>query len=172
MSGEVFDRKTWEGIYCPFPGALLLNHQFIDLLAHGVEPVLLRLVEALGGGREVADIDDDVVDVGQVEVDEVGDLGLLGHDRGVGVDEERAGQRVLAGVDGFGGGIDAFDGEIAQRAGVLLEVGVAEVADGVFVAADALDEDVVILGELEVGGARGAVLRPCPCRRGITRPGP
>ena len=116
---------------------------------------MLGAVEALGGGWEVADIDDDVVDVGQVEVDEVGDLGLLGHDLGIGVDEERAGQRVLAGIDGFGGGIDAFDGEIAQLAGVLLEVGVAEVADGVFVAADALDEDVVILGELEVAGARG-----------------
>jgi hypothetical protein len=67
-------------------------------------------------GGEVADIDDFFVDVGQVEVDEGSDLGLLLQDGGVGVDEERAGQRVAAIFDVSAVGSTPVDGEDLEAA--------------------------------------------------------
>ena len=58
----------------------------------------------------------------------------------------------------------AVDGEGLEGALVLVEVGKAEVADGVRAAFDALDQDVVVFGELDVlGGEDGffaLVLQP------------
>ena len=89
--------------------------------------------------------------------------GLLLHDVGVGVDEERAGQRVLAGVHGFSRGRHAFDRQVRQLALVLLEVGEAEVADGVLVAFDALHQDVVVFGQLRLA-APSRLPHPYPCQ--------
>ena len=58
----------------------------------------------------------------------------------------------FAALGSLGGGRDAIDGEGLDQAFVLGEVGIAEVADGVGAAFDALDEDVVVFGELDVGG--------------------
>ena len=58
--------------------------------ASGLQPGLLGAIQRLGGGGEVAHVQDFIVDVSQVVVDEIGHLGLGLHDSGVGVDEQRA----------------------------------------------------------------------------------
>ena len=99
---------------------------------------------------EVTDIEDLVVDVVEEEPDEGSNLGFLLHDAGIGVEEERAGERILAGLSGFGIRFDAIDGEGLQVALIFLEVSIAEVTDGIGTAFNALDEDVVVFRELHV----------------------
>ena len=65
------------------------------LLARGIQIGLFGGVQGFYTGGEVADIQDQVVDVGQIVVDEVGHLGFGLHDAGVRVDEQWAGERVL-----------------------------------------------------------------------------
>src|ERR687897_2158051 len=70
---------------------------------------------------------------------------------GANVDEQRAGEQVLAAADGVLGGLDAVNGERLQRIQVVLVVRVPEVAERVRVAGDALHKHVVVLAHLDVG---------------------
>ncbi len=89
--------------------------------------------------------------MGQEVVDVSSDLGLGLHDAGVRVDEERSCERVGEAVDGLEGGFDAVDREDIGDVLVLDVVGVAVETDGIGASDDALDEDVVVFGELGVG---------------------
>src|SRR5215210_3794312 len=77
---------------------------------------------------------------------------------GAHVDEQRAGEQVLAGADGVLRWLDAVHGERPERIQVVLVVGVAEVAERVLVAGDALHEHVVVLAHLHVGLAADLLL--------------
>ena len=96
-----------------------------------------------------------------VEVDVRLDRLVVGVGRVADVDEQRAGQRRVRAVrsrlgrrrDAAGAGVDL---ERLQGVGVLLVVGVAEVAHGALGAGDTLGDDVVVLGGLVVG-ARGTL---------------
>src|SRR5918993_563421 len=70
---------------------------------------------------------------------------------GAHVDKERTGEQVLAAADGVLGGLDAVNSERPQGVQVVLVVRVAEVAERVRVAGDALHEHVVVLAHLDVG---------------------
>src|SRR5215213_8370986 len=70
---------------------------------------------------------------------------------GAHVDEQRAGEQVLAAADGVFGGLDAVNGERPQRMQVILVVRVPEVAERVRVSRDTLHEHVVVLAHLHVG---------------------
>ncbi len=96
--------------------------------------------------------------IGQVEVDESCHLGFALHEAGIGVDEQRAGERVRVVFGGLGGGGNAIDRESLEQVLVLVVVGEAEVADGVGRAFDTLDEDVIVFGELGVGGVEDGFL--------------
>ena len=78
--------------------------------------------------------------------------GLLCMMLGVRVDEQRAGQRVSAVSRRFRRWERRRRSRGLELALVLVEVSVAEVADGVRAAFDALDQDVIVFGELDVGG--------------------
>lgn len=127
------------------------------LLCCSFQPCLSRLVERFIAGGEVTDGDDFIVDIAEVEVDEGGDLWFFLHHRGVGVNEERTGKGVAAILDVFLAGFDAFDAEDVELRLVFLVVGIAEEADGIGTAEDALDEDVVVFTELQVGGVENEV---------------
>src|SRR5215210_3308359 len=77
---------------------------------------------------------------------------------GAHVDEQRAGEQVLAGADGVLGGLDTVNGERPERVQIVLVVRVAEVAQRVRVAGDALYEHVVVLAHLHVGLAADLLL--------------
>src|SRR5215210_2563893 len=77
---------------------------------------------------------------------------------GAHVDEQRAGEQVLAGADGVLRWLDAVHGERPERIQVVLVVRVAEVAERVLVAGDALHEHVVVLAHLHVGLAADLIL--------------
>src|SRR5918996_647499 len=106
----------------------------------------LQLLQALRvvllGGGDVADVGDQLRRLLQVELHVLLDLGPLERVL-LDVDEQRPGQRVLAGGDRLGGGLDARgallgDLDVLQAFLVVLEVGVAEVAPRVGLALDAL----------------------------------
>ena len=58
------------------------------------QPFLSGFFEGRFAGGEVTNLFDLFVDIGQEEVDEGGHLGFFLHDGGIGVDEQRAGQRI------------------------------------------------------------------------------
>jgi hypothetical protein len=105
-------------------------------------------------GGEVPYIFDLIVDVSQEEVQVSCYLGFLFDDAGIGVVEKRARERIFVAVHGRLGGLDAIDGEHGQGVSVLGLVSVAEETDGVGTTEHALDEDVVVFGELGVGGSQ------------------
>src|SRR6266545_470528 len=120
--------------------------------ACGQERLQLRqaLRVVLLGRRHIADIGDELRCLLQIELDELLDLGPLERVF-LHVDVERPGERVLAGGDRLGGGLDARgallgDLDVLQAFLVVLVVGVAEVAPGVGLALDALDQGVVVGG--------------------------
>ena len=85
------DRNSGERL--PLPPATSLLFYFVAASKASAEAA-----SASAGAREVAHRADHLVHIGQIEVDEGGDLRLLLQDLGIGVDEQRAGQLVLAGI--------------------------------------------------------------------------
>src|SRR5215216_3581001 len=79
---------------------------------------------------------------------------------GAHVDEQRAGEQVLAAADGVLGGLDAVNGERSQCVQVVLVVRVPEIAERVLVAGDTLHEHVVVLAHLDVRLAAHLLLVP------------
>src|SRR5215203_5378419 len=77
---------------------------------------------------------------------------------GAHIDEQRSGEQVLAGAYGVLGGPDTIHGERPERIQVVLVVRVAEVAERILVAGDALHEHVVVLAHLHVGLAADLLL--------------
>src|SRR5215211_7796127 len=94
----------------------------------------------------------------EVEVHKGLDGLVVLHRVGTHVDEQRAGEQVLAAADGVLGGLDPVNGERPQRVQVVLVVRVPEVAERVRVAGDALYEHVVVLTHLDVGLAADLLL--------------
>jgi len=125
-----------------------------NLLSHGIEPGLFGLIEGLDAGGEVTYIEDLIVDVSQVVVDEIRHLGLGLHDCSIGVYEQRAREGIFVGLGSFCIGFDAAHRDGADDVGVGLGVGEAEVADGIGAASDALNQDIVIFGELDAFGSQ------------------
>ena len=127
-------------------------------LLQGLFEFLAGFVQAFRRGREVTHLNHFLVHEGEVEVQEGRHLGFLLDNAGVAVKEQRAGQGVGAGVDGFRGGRDAVDGDVAHFVFVLEVVGESEVGDGVGAAGHTLGQHVVVFAQLQVGGVEEGLL--------------
>ena len=79
---------------------------------------------------------------------------------GIRVDEQRAREQVFAIFSSFEGGGHIIDRDSLELAFIFLVVSEAEETDGVLVAFDTLDQDVVIFGLLEVGSGSGRLPWP------------
>ena len=121
------------------------------LLFSGIQPERLSSVKCFAGSREVADIEDLIIDKRQVIVDESCDLWFILHDLGIGVDEERASKGIVAAFSCLRIGGDPVNRESIEGTLVLVEVSEAEVADCIGAAFDALDEHIIVFGELDIG---------------------
>src|SRR5690606_18385615 len=97
--------------------------------AGSLRDVVGRFLQGFVGSREVPDLTYHVVDVVQVVGDELCHSGLLGQNGRGRVHVQRAGDRVRPVVHGFGAGLDALHCHRLQAVGILLVVGVPEVAD-------------------------------------------
>src|SRR5215210_5796833 len=98
--------------------------------------------------------------LGDVEVHKGLDSLVVLQRVGAHVDEQRAGEQVLAAADGVLGRLDAVNGQRPERVQVVLVVRVTEVAARVLVAGDALHEHVVVLAHLDVGLTANLLLVP------------
>src|SRR5215211_101009 len=132
--------------------AMLLGGRLLKSASAGQER--LQLGQALGvvllGRGHVADVGDELRRLLQVERHELADLGLPERVL-LDVDEQGAREGIVAGLDRLGGGLDARgallgDLDDLQAFLVVLVVGEAEVAPGVGLALDALDQGVVVGG--------------------------
>src|ERR687894_997661 len=123
---------------------------------HGAGSAVLvlgpRLLRQAAGQRHVLRSLHQPVEVllGDVEVQERLYRGVVFQRLRAHVDEQRAGEQVLAGADGVRGRLDAIHGERLERVPVVLVVRETEVAERVLVAGDALNEHVVVLAGLVV----------------------
>src|SRR5918992_1480509 len=115
-----------------------------------------RLLRQAAGQRHVLRGFHEPVEVllREVEVHERLDRPVVLQRVGVHVDEQWAGEQILAGANGVSGGLDAVHRERLERVEVVLVVGVTEVAERVLVAGDALDEHVIVLAGLVVRAIR------------------
>jgi hypothetical protein len=128
-------------------------------LLGSVEQGLFGSIQSFIGGREVTHFVDYFINIGQVVVDETGNLGFGFQDGRVGVDVQRAGEQVFAGFSRVEAGSNVVDGDRGQLVLLLLVVREAEVTDGVLVAFDTLHEDVVIFTRGEERGNTKAIDR-------------
>src|SRR5690348_14561500 len=92
--------------------------------------------------------------MGEVEEDEGSYLGLFLKDLRIRVDEQRAGDRIGAIIDGRLAGFNTLHTDSLEGTLILVIVGEAKVTNGVWAAFHTLNEDVVIFRELRAGGTK------------------